>query len=57
MISKINGHNKKKKKKLQSKPTEPQILCNCLVKEDCPMNGLFLKSNTLFDIKYHKMLQ
>ena len=43
--SKINGHNKKI---LQPKPTEPQILCNCLVKENCPMNGLFLKSSTLY---------
>ena len=42
--SKINGHNKKT---LRPKPTEPQKLCNCLVKEDCPMNGLRLKSSIL----------
>ena len=35
--SKINCNNKKM---LQSKPTEPQKLCNCLVEEDCPTNGL-----------------
>ena len=40
--SKINGHNKKV---LQPKPTEPQKLCNCLVKEDFPMNGLCLTSS------------
>ena len=43
--SKINGHNKKI---LQSKPTEPQKLCNCLVKEDWPMNGLCLTSSILY---------
>ena len=37
ITSKINGHNKKI---VQPKPTEPQKLWNCLVKEDCPLNGL-----------------
>ena len=35
--SKTNGHNKKI---LQPKPKEQQKLCNCLVKEDFPMNEL-----------------
>ena len=35
-------HNKKI---LQPKPTEPQKLCYCLVKEDCPMKGLCLTSS------------
>ena len=43
--SKINCHNKKI---LQTKPAEPQKLCNCLVKEDCPMNGLCLTSSILY---------
>ena len=43
--SKINGHNKKI---LQSKPTVPQKLCNCLIREDCPMNGLCLTSSILY---------
>ena len=43
--SKINGHNQKI---LQPKPTEPQKLCNRLVKEDCPMNGLCLTSSILY---------
>ena len=43
--SKINGHNKKM---LQHKPRELQELCNCLVKEDCPMNGLCLTSSILY---------
>ena len=43
--SKINGHNKKI---LQPKPAEPQKLCNCLVKEDCPLNGLCLRSSILY---------
>ena len=43
--SKINVHNKKI---VQPKPTEPQILCNCRIKEDCPMNGLCLKSSILY---------
>ena len=43
--SKINGNNKKI---LQPKPTEPQKLCNCLVKEDCPLNGLCLMTSTLY---------
>ena len=43
--SKINGHNKKI---LQTKLAEPQKLCNCLVKEDCPINGLCLTSSILF---------
>ena len=43
--SKINVHNKKT---VQPKPTEPQNLCNCRVKEDCPMNGLCLKSSILY---------
>ena len=42
------------KKMLQHKPTELQELCNCLVKEDCPMNGLCLTSSILYQatIKY-----
>ena len=43
--SKMNDHNKKI---LQPKPTEPQKLCNCLVKEDCPLNGLCLTSSVLY---------
>ena len=43
--SKINSRNNKI---LQPKPTEPQKLCNCLVKEDCPMNGLCLTSGILY---------
>ena len=42
---KIKGH---KKQILQPKPTEPKQLCNCLVKEDCPMNGLSLTSSILY---------
>ena len=41
--SEINGH---KKKILWPKPTEAQTLCSCLVKEDCPVNGLCLTSGT-----------
>ena len=36
------------KKILRRKSTEPQKLCNCLVKIDCPMNGLCLTSNILY---------
>ena len=43
--SKINGH---KKKILQPKSAEPQKLCNCLVKEDRPLNGLCLTSSILY---------
>ena len=43
--SQINGHNKKI---LQPKPAEPQKLCNCLVKYDCLLNGLCLKSSILY---------
>ena len=43
--SKVNGHNKKI---LQAKPIERQKLCNCLVKEDCPLNGLCLMSGILY---------
>ena len=35
------------KKILQPKPNEPHKLCNCFVKEDCPMNGLSLTSSIL----------
>ena len=45
IISKINDCNKKI---LQPKPVEPQKLCNCLVKVDCPMNGLCLTSSILY---------
>ena len=38
--SKIRGQNKNI---LQPKPTEPQKLCTCLVKENCPINGLCLR--------------
>ena len=58
MRSKINGHSKKI---LQHNPAEPQKLCNCLVKEDCPMNGIYLMSSILYqatlkcsDSKYKK---
>ena len=47
--SKINGHNKKI---LQLKPTELQKLCNYLVKEDCPMDGLCLTICKYNDSKY-----
>ena len=43
--SKINGQNKKI---LQPQPAEPQKLCNCLVKVDCPLNGLCLTSSILY---------
>ena len=43
--SKINVHNKKI---LQPKPAELQKLCNCLVKEDCPLYGLCLTSSILY---------
>ena len=43
--SKMNDHNKKI---LQPKPAEPQKLWNCLVKEDCPLNGLCLTSSVLY---------
>ena len=43
--SKINGRNKKI---LQLKPTEPQKLCNYLVKDGCPINGLCLTSSVLY---------
>ena len=48
---KINGHNKKR---LQPMPTEPQKLSSCLVKEDCPLNGICLTSSILYQatIKY-----
>ena len=51
--TKLNRHNKKI---LQQKPKEPQTLCNCLVKEDSPMNGLCLTSSILYQatIKYSK---
>ena len=42
--SKIKGHNENI---LQPKPTKPQKLCNWLVKEDFPMNGLCL--NILYE--------
>ena len=50
--SKINGHSNKKK--LQRKPIELQKLYNCLVKEDCPMNGLRLTSSYFISV-YYKM--
>ena len=37
--SKMNYHSKKIP---QPKPTEPQKICNCLVKENCPVNRLCL---------------
>ena len=37
-----------KKKILQPKPTEPEKLSNCLVEEDCPMDGLCLTSSILY---------
>ena len=43
--SKINGHNQKI---LQPKPAEPQKLYNCLVKKDCPLNGICLTSSILY---------
>lgn len=54
--SKVNGHNKKM---LPPKTIEPQNLCNCLIKENFPMNEICLKSSILCqatikcsDIKY-----
>ena len=44
--SKMNYHNKKIP---QPKPTEPQKLCNCLVKENCPVNRLGLTSSILYE--------
>ena len=43
--SKTNCHHKKI---LQPKSTETQKLCNCLVKKDFPMNGLWLTSSILY---------
>ena len=43
--SKINGYNRKV---LQLNPTEPQKLCNCFVKEDCPITWLCLTSSILY---------
>ena len=43
--SKKDCHNKKI---LKPKPTEPQKLCNCLIKEDSPTNGSCLTSSTLY---------
>ena len=40
--TKINGHAKKI---LQPKPEQPQKLCNCRVKGDCPLNGLCLTAS------------
>ena len=36
------------KKILPPKPKKPKKLCNCLVKEDCPMNELHLTSGILY---------
>ena len=49
--SKINGQNNKI---LFPKSAEPQKLWNCLVKEDCPLNGSCLTSSILYQatIKY-----
>ena len=43
--SKINSHAKKI---LQPKSAQPQKLCNCLDKEDYPLNGLYLTSSILY---------
>ena len=43
--SKINGHTKKI---LQPKSAQQQKLCNCLDKEDYPLNGLYLTSSILY---------
>ena len=43
--SKINGHTKKI---LQPKSAQPQKLCNCLDKEDYPLNGLYFTSSILY---------
>ena len=43
--SKINDHSLKI---LQPKPTKPQKLCNCHVKQNCPMTGLCLTSSILY---------
>ena len=45
--SKLNDHNQNI---LQRKPTEPQKLWNCLVKEYCSLNGLCLTSSTLYQV-------
>ena len=47
-----NIRSKKKlsqQKILQPKPEEPCKLCNCLVKEDYPLNGLCLTSSILHE--------
>ena len=51
--SKISGDNKEI---MQIKPKEPKKLCNCLVKEGYPMNGLCTTSSILYQI-YYKMQQ
>ena len=33
---------------LQPKPAEQKKLCNCIVKEDFPINGLCLTSSVLY---------
>ena len=42
---KINGYNEKLQ---QFKPTEPQKLCNCFIRQNCPMNRLCLTSSILY---------
>ena len=45
LISKINGHNRII---LKLEHTEQQKICNCLVKENYLMSGLYLTSSNLF---------
>ena len=49
MHAKYQIKNKQPQQKiLQPQPAEPQKLCNCLLEEDCPLNGLCLKSSILY---------
>ena len=50
MLAKYQIKKKRSQQKiLQPKPAEPQKLCNCLVKEDCPLTGLcFIESSILY---------
>ena len=45
--SKANGQNKKI---LPPNSTKPQKLCNYFVEEDCPINGLCLRSSILYQV-------
>ena len=41
-------NKRSQQKNTTTKPAEPQKLCNCLAREDCPINGLCLASSILY---------